>query len=77
MQGTQVQSLDQEDPLEKEWQPTPVFLPGKSQEQRSLDGYNPRVTRVGHDLTTKGTKKKKTNYKPHFANEAANYKEVE
>ena len=24
---TQVQSLGQEDPLEKGWQPTPVFLP--------------------------------------------------
>ena len=29
MQKTQVLSLDQEDPLENEWQPTPVFLPGK------------------------------------------------
>ena len=26
-QETRVQSLGQEDPLEKEWQPTPVFLP--------------------------------------------------
>ena len=25
----------------KEWQPTPVFLPGKSHEQRSLAGYSP------------------------------------
>ena len=24
------------------WQPTPVFLPGKLQGQRSLAGYNPR-----------------------------------
>ena len=30
-----------EDPLEKEWQPTPVFLPGKSLGQRSLVGYSP------------------------------------
>ena len=29
-----------EDPLEKEMQPTPVFLPGKSHGQRSLAGYN-------------------------------------
>ena len=29
VQETQVQSLGQEDPLEKEWQPTPVFLPGE------------------------------------------------
>ena len=25
----------------KEWQPTPVFLPGESHEQRSLAGYSP------------------------------------
>ena len=30
MQETQVQSLVREDPLEKEWQPTPILLPGKS-----------------------------------------------
>ena len=30
VQETQVcSSLDQEGPLEKEWQPTPVFLPGE------------------------------------------------
>ena len=34
MQETQVRSLGQEDPLEKEMQPTPVFLPGKSPGQR-------------------------------------------
>ena len=28
--GDMVQSLGQEDPLEEEWQPTPVFLPGES-----------------------------------------------
>ena len=28
----------------REWQPTPVFLPGKSHGQRSLAGYSPRVT---------------------------------
>ena len=41
MQEAQVQSLGQEDPLEKEWKPTPVFLPGKSLGQRSLTGYSP------------------------------------
>ena len=41
MQETWVQSLDKEDPLEREWQPTLVFLPGKSYGQRSLAGYNP------------------------------------
>ena len=29
-----------EDPLEYEWQPNPVFLPGKFQGQRSLAGYS-------------------------------------
>ena len=28
-------------PFRKEWQPTPVFLPGEFQEQRSLAGYSP------------------------------------
>ena len=36
-----VPSLAQEDPLEKEMQPTPIFLPGKSHGQRSLAGYSP------------------------------------
>ena len=29
-------------PWRKKWQPMPVFLPGKSHEQRSLEGYSPR-----------------------------------
>ena len=41
MQETRVLSLGQEDPLEKEGQPTPVFLPGKSRGQRGLVGYGP------------------------------------
>ena len=43
-QGTQemqVRSLDQEDPLE-EGMATPVFLPGESHGQRSLEGYTPQ-----------------------------------
>ena len=40
-QETQVQFLGQEDPLEKEMQPTPVFLPGKFHGQRILAGYSP------------------------------------
>ena len=28
-------------PWKKAWQPTPVFLPGESLEQRSLAGYSP------------------------------------
>jgi len=30
-------------PWRRKWQPTPVFLPGKSHGQRSLAGYSPRV----------------------------------
>ena len=41
MRETWVQSLDWEDLLEKKWQPTPVFLPGKSHGWRSLVGYSP------------------------------------
>ena len=42
MQETWVRSLGWEDPLEKKWQPTPVFLPGESHGWRSLVGYSPR-----------------------------------
>ena len=40
-QETWVRSLGQEDPLEWETEPTPVFLPGKFHGERSLAGYNP------------------------------------
>ena len=43
MQETRVQSLGREDPLEKEMQPTPVFLPGQPCGQRSLVGCSPGV----------------------------------
>ena len=41
MQETWVQSLGLEDPLEKEWQPTPRFLPGEPHGQRSLACCSP------------------------------------
>ena len=41
MQENSVKSLGQEDPLEKDWQPNPVFLPGESHGERSLVGYSP------------------------------------
>ena len=41
MQEIQVQSLGQEDPWRRKWQPTLVSLPGKSHGQRSLVGYSP------------------------------------
>ena len=40
----------QENPLEYEMATTPVFLPGKSQRQRSLAGFSPWGHKiVGHD----------------------------
>ena len=54
MQEVWVQSLVQEDPLRRKWQPTPIFLPGKSHGQRSLAGYSPwACKRVGHYWVTK------------------------
>ena len=41
MRETWVQSLGQEDPLEKEMATTPVLLPGKFHGWRSLVGYSP------------------------------------
>ena len=41
MWETWVQSLGQEDFLEKNWQITPLLLPGKFHGQRSLVGYSP------------------------------------
>ena len=34
----------------RKWQPTPIFLPGKSHGQRSLMGYSSWDRRVRHDL---------------------------
>jgi len=45
MWETQVGSLGQGDPLEKEMAPTPVFLPG----QKRLVGYSPWGHRVRHN----------------------------
>ena len=46
-----VPSLGQEDLLEEEMQPTPVFLLGKSHGQRNLVGYSQSIgsQRVGQD----------------------------
>ena len=42
IQKTQVQSLGQEDPLEKGMATTPVFLPGEFHGQKSLVGHSPK-----------------------------------
>jgi len=44
-------------PWRRKWQPTPVFLPAKSHEQKSLVGYSPWGRKsIGHDLVTKRAK---------------------
>ena len=39
-------------PWRREWQPTPVFLPGESHGQRSLVGYSPWGRRVKSRLSS-------------------------
>jgi len=41
MQDIRVPSLVRKIPWRREWLPTPIFLPGKSHEQRNLVGYSP------------------------------------
>ena len=50
MQETWVRFLGWEDPLEKEWLSTLVFLPGEFYGQRSLEGYSP----WGHKESDRG-----------------------
>ena len=53
MQKLWVPSLGQEDSLEKGMETDPVFLPGESHGQRSLEGYSPwGHKRVRQDLMT-------------------------
>ena len=54
---TRVRFPSREDPLEKAWQPTPVFLPGESHGQRSLQATWPwgrkTRTRLSNPSSTK------------------------
>ena len=52
MQEMWVQSLGRDDPWRRKWQPTPVFLPGKSHGQRSVVGYNPLGSKSQIQLST-------------------------
>ena len=56
MHETGVQSLEgwKKIPWTRKWQPTPVFLPGKSRGQRRLAGYSPQVAKQSdtHILVT-------------------------
>ena len=49
MQEMPIWSLVGKIPWRNKWQPTPVFLPGKSHGLRSLVGYSTWGHRVGHD----------------------------
>ena len=51
------------EPWRKKWQPTPVFLPGKSQGQRSLVGYGAWGSkRVGHDVMSEKQQKQRVHF---------------
>ena len=50
-QETQTSCLGQEDPLEKDWLPTPVFLPGEFHGHRSLAGYSSWVAKSHKQLS--------------------------
>ena len=59
-------------PWRKEWLPPPVFLPGKSHEQRSLAGYSPGggkesdMTKRLNTLPPKGKQSKSLQMVPEF-----------
>ena len=54
MQEMWVPSLGREGPLERKWEPIPVFLLGKSHVQSSPAGYSHWSYKGGgHDLVTK------------------------
>ena len=52
-------------PWRRKWQPTPVFLPGKSHGQRSLEGYSPWVLKELE--TTKQLSTHKGRQKTHWS----------
>ena len=53
IQETQLWSLVGKIPWRREWQPTPVFLPGEFHGERSVVGYSPWVTKkIRHDWVT-------------------------
>ena len=57
MQETLVQSLGQEDPWRRKWQPTPVFLPGNAMDrgawQATVHGVAKSQTQLEHTHTNK------------------------
>ena len=62
IQKTWVPSLGQKDPWRRKWQPTSIFLPGKSQEWGSLASYSPwgrKELDRNEQLTLSGRKRPK------------------
>ena len=55
-----------EEPLERAWQPSLVFLSRESHGQRSLAGYGHRVTKSQARLKRLSTKKKRTEIRTKF-----------
>ena len=51
IQKTWVQPTVGKIPWRRKWQPTPIFLPGKSHGQRKLVGYSPRVAKSRTQLS--------------------------
>ena len=51
IQDTWVQSLGWENPLERKWQPTPVFVPGESHGERSPGGLQSKESDATERLT--------------------------
>ena len=51
MQETRFDSWVRKIPWRREWQPTPVFLPGEFHGQRSLVGFHPWVAKSGTQLS--------------------------
>ena len=65
MQETQETGVDiwiEKIPWRRRWQPTPVFLPEKSHEQRSLASSSQRSLKESEATEN-------TNYQPHFTEE--------
>ena len=65
-------------PWRSKWQSTPVFLPGKSYGQRSLEGYSPwGRKRVSHDLATNNNNKKEDGTEGSFRSETTTVTSIE
>ena len=50
-QEIQVLFLGQEDPVERKWQPNPVFFPGESHGHRNLTGYSQPMVLQNLEMT--------------------------